>query len=73
MKSDLVYFAQNIKSLSWRDMVKISEHIATVAKVLEKDNYLDRDGVAQALSDMADEIITAHEAESTAARSGGDT
>ena len=70
MTHDLVSLANAIKSLSWRDMVKVSEHIADSAKALSKDDLLDRDSMAQTFVDIADDILTEYEKDK-AAKSGG--
>lgn len=53
----LVALAEAIRALSWSEMVKISEHIANEVPHLAKSERMDRDGVAQSLAEMSDDII----------------
>lgn len=60
----LVSLAEALRSLTWSEMVKVSEYLAGEYPHLVKSDSLDRDGMAQVLNDMADDI--AREAEQVA-------
>ena len=52
----LLNFADAINALSWAEMVKISEFLASEVPHLIKSEKLDRDGMAQVLFDIAVDI-----------------
>lgn len=57
MHRNLENLADALNELSWADMVKISEHISDqVTHHWKNEEPVDRDSVAQILSDMASEI-----------------
>ena len=66
MSYDLVHFPRSVRDLRWHDMAKIAEHMAREMKRLEGDCQLDRDGVAQSISDMAADILEEHAKEEAA-------
>ncbi len=53
----LVSLAISLRALPWAEMAQIAEHIAGEYEHLRKADKVDRDGVAQVLADMADEIL----------------
>lgn len=54
---EMLKFAKAIRAMTWRELSKISEHLAAQYAPLKDSDKLDRDGVAQVLHDMAGEIL----------------
>ena len=59
----LIALASALSAMPWADMVKASEHIVDSFGHLRKSDSLDRDGMAQVLSDLAQEILDAARAQ----------
>lgn len=56
--------AKELKSLSWLEMTRISQHIADeVTHNWKHHEPVDRDSVAQILDEMASDILSEHDVE----------
>lgn len=64
--------ADALRKLPWADMARIAEHIADQYEHLRKADRLDRDGVAQVLVEMADDILKEAEIKRSATTTGID-
>lgn len=62
----LLALAKALSDLNWAGMAKVSEYLVTN---LESEPHVDRDFVAQLLSDMADEMLSEAEKEKAHAES----
>lgn len=49
--------AKALRALPWREMATVSEHLLDGLNGMRAADRADRDGVAQILSEMADEIL----------------
>ncbi len=56
-KQHLTNVAVSLRNLPWAEMANIAQHIVDQIDPLRKSDALDRDGMAEVLSDMASEII----------------
>lgn len=54
---ELRKLAKAIRAMTWRDLTKVSEHLAAQYVPLKNSDKLDRDGMAEVLHDMASEIL----------------
>jgi hypothetical protein len=69
-RQPLEALAHEIRKLPWADMARIAQHLAEQYEHLLKAERLDRDGVAQVLSELADEILADAERQRAAVTKG---
>ena len=57
LSKGLIDFAKAIQALSWWELAKVSEYLASDFPHLVKSDRMDRDGIAELLHEMSASIV----------------